>query len=137
VALAEDALLVLDAVTGSERHRIASALHLVPDADRCTGVAALRGDVVRSAAPWHPRWGETLAAVRLRVTAETELPWFGGWLLRLGEPAPATPEVIVERHPPGLRVHLREAGRLGLAIEWTVGRGDADRLAVQPLPLGG
>jgi uncharacterized heparinase superfamily protein len=137
IALSEPALLVLDAVVGEGRHRIASRLHLAPDLPAgCVSVAALRGEVRRKPAPWHPRWGKTLEATRLSTDERTVLPWVGGWLLRL-DGAPARPvETSWERCEGGVRVRLQEPG-LGLEIEWIAATKRAAGVHLRALPGAG
>jgi uncharacterized heparinase superfamily protein len=134
LALSESAILVLDAVLGRGRHRVASALHLAPGLPPgCIEVAALRGEARRSAAPWHPRWGETLEALRLAAEEEAQLPWVGGWRLALGAPGRAG-ELASERHGAGVRVHYREAG---LEIAWRCAPGAAGGIQLRcPGPPG-
>jgi hypothetical protein len=79
-------LWVIDAVTGDGSHRIASRLHLHPDApaDRFDVVALGDAPLRREGAPLHERFGETRTMVRLVCETETDLPWAGGFALRFG-----------------------------------------------------
>lgn len=79
-------LWVIDAVTGDGSHRIASRLHLHPDApaDRFDVVALGGAPLRREGAPLHERFGETRTMARLVCETETDLPWAGGFALRFG-----------------------------------------------------
>lgn len=81
-----DVLWVIDAVTGDGEHRIASRLHLHPDApaDRFDVVALGDAPLRREPAPLHERFGETRAMARLVCEIATDLPWAGGFALRFG-----------------------------------------------------
>ncbi len=93
--LSPGAVLVLDAVTGNGPHRVASALHLHPDAPDLT-VHAFHADVTRTPAPLHERWGETREMTRLHTETQTTLPWLGGWLLDFEATAPDESQLAFE-----------------------------------------
>jgi uncharacterized heparinase superfamily protein len=137
LTLSEAGLVVLDAVLGEGCHRVASRLHLVPKLpDGCLWAAPLRGEARSEAAPWHPRWGETLETTRLSTDEEAQLPWAGGWRLRLdGTPAGAA-EIAWERHGGGVRVHFRGPAE-GLEIAWTCDPTGPGELQLRVLPGGG
>jgi uncharacterized heparinase superfamily protein len=133
IALSECAVVVLDAVLGSGRHRIASRLHLATELPAgCAPPAPLRGALLRAGAPGYPRWGETVERLRLATDEEAELPWVGGWLLPLEGGAAAEPRLAWERHPEGLRVHFQ-----GLCeIDWTLSERGGE-LHLRELPRRG
>lgn len=81
-----DALWVIDAVTGEGRHRIASRLHVHPDAplDRFDVVALGDAPLRHESAPLHEHFGETRPMMRFVCETETTLPWAGGFVLRFG-----------------------------------------------------
>ncbi len=89
----DDALLVLDAVTGAGRHRLRSALHLHPDFGASGARAgALGATAIAAPAPLFERAGPPRQLRELAVEAEGALPWSGGWWIawgaRAGEPDP-------------------------------------------------
>jgi len=88
-AVSADLLLVLDAVLGSGRHRIRSALHLHPDLQASLGfrIDPRGGETARLPVPLHERWGQTCEMTELAVEADTELPWVGGFALASGPSA--------------------------------------------------
>jgi uncharacterized heparinase superfamily protein len=136
LALSPDALVVLDAVCGAGRHRVASRLHLVPDLPvGCIHVKPLRGEAKCGAAPWHPRWGAREQSVRVVIEETAELPWVGGWILGLGGDPPEPVEPAVQRHPAGVQVHFPGV-QLGLEIDWTIDRRGGGALRVEALPGG-
>lgn len=111
-----DALWVIDAVTGGRRHRIASRLHLHPDApmDRFDVVALGDAALRRESAPLHEHFGETRAMTRFVCQTETALPWSGGFVLRFGSRIGAPlPSFAFD----GTRVRVRTTD---LAITWTL-----------------
>ncbi|HEY8495351.1 MAG TPA: alginate lyase family protein, partial [Myxococcota bacterium] len=83
LVVGEQSVLVLDAVLGRGRHRITSRLHLHPEATEAVRVQALAGVPEIGKAPLHERFGETREMPVLRVDLEAELPWIGGYWLRL------------------------------------------------------
>ncbi|RIL00030.1 MAG: hypothetical protein DCC71_19310, partial [Proteobacteria bacterium] len=112
--LAADELWVVDAVLGGGRQRIASRLHLHPDAPPgAFTVAPLAGAVRREVAPLHEHFGATRDMTRLVVELEAPLPWVGGWWLRFGSPRPSVISLAYD----GAVVRLRDE-TLGLAVEW-------------------
>jgi uncharacterized heparinase superfamily protein len=136
LALSDRALVVLDAVSGGGRHRVASRLHLAPE--RPPGAAAERalgGEIHRASAPGYPRWGETTELRKLSTEETVELPWAGGWILPLGEGGDEQPELVFERHRSSVHVHFRGV-RVGLEIDWKV-VGEAGEIRVRALPRGG
>ncbi|MEN8160997.1 MAG: alginate lyase family protein, partial [Myxococcota bacterium] len=86
LALSADRLLVLDAVLGSGRHRVRSALHLHPDAPAGLRLDWIpRGGHPRTApAPLHEQFNETREMTEVAWEAEAGLPWVGGWGLAWG-----------------------------------------------------
>jgi hypothetical protein len=119
-----DAVWVLDAVRGGGRHRVASRLHLHPDAPPDVDVAALGGSSTdapdgtgvagllrRETAPLHERFGESRDMPRLVFEVETALPWAGGFRIAFGAPLAAPPELALE----GGVLRLRAAD---LDVEW-------------------
>lgn len=90
LAVAEDAVLVLDALLGGGTHAIASRLHLHPDAPRVAlRVHPLAGRLRWGRGPVHERFGETREGAVALVEEEARLPWLGGFWLRFGPGAPA------------------------------------------------
>ncbi|UCE87711.1 MAG: heparinase II/III-family protein, partial [Deltaproteobacteria bacterium] len=92
LAVADAWVLVLDAVLGAGRHRVASHVHLHPRLPSGTArVVPLGAACGRRAVPLYERFGETQEMAELFVEAGPELPWAGGWLIQLapagGEPA--------------------------------------------------
>lgn len=111
-----DCLWVIDAVSGSGRHRITSRLHLHPDAplDRFDVVALGDAPLRREQAPLHERFGETRAMARLVCETETALPWAGGFALRFG-PRIAGPLPSFAFDASSVRVRAGD-----LAIRWDI-----------------
>jgi hypothetical protein len=117
LAVSEEALLVLDAVLGTGRHRVASHLHLHPDLPEGTAhVEALGAQARAYRAPLHERFNETREMTELRVEAEAELPWAGGWWIELGGGGRPAVELRFERG--ALQAVI--AGR-GLRVRWELG----------------
>ena len=115
LAVSEHAVLVLDAVTGTGEHAIASRLHLHPDhPDRETQVLALCAEPRRRGAPYHERFGETREMGCLEVAATAELPWVGGWLIVCSGAADAgvSDEVVCDVRMNDGIVQLRCSGGL-------------------------
>jgi uncharacterized heparinase superfamily protein len=88
LALSPGRILVLDAVFGSGRHRVRSALHLHPDFPpeqvRCR---PLGGKVSRRIAPLHERFNQTREMTEIAVeSSATLLPWVGGFVLGVTGP---------------------------------------------------
>jgi uncharacterized heparinase superfamily protein len=126
LAVSEQAVLVLDALTGTGRHRVASRLHLhpgVPDAE--TRARALGAEARPLRVPYYERFGETREMTRLEVEATAELPWVGGWLIPTGgDPADGGAfELASELILRGDRVELRCTGSLELVVTWDLGAG--------------
>jgi uncharacterized heparinase superfamily protein len=83
--VADDELWVLDAVRGSGRHRIASRLHLHPDAaGAACAVTGFGGPVREAVAPLHEHFDRIREMRELRIEVEAPLPWLGGFRLRFG-----------------------------------------------------
>jgi len=124
--LGTDELFVLDVVEGAGRHRIASRLHLHPDAAALSlSIAAIGGDLRREPAPLHEHFGETRESTRLVFEAEVALPWAGGFALRFGgAPAPRA-EFAFD----GAIARLRDDDG-SVAAAWRVHATDASALAV-------
>jgi len=96
LAVSADAVLVLDTLTGTGVHEIASRLHLAPGRhDKNTQVLALGANATPREAPYHERFGETLERTRLDVEATVELPLVGGWLIRCNAEEPSS-EVVCD-----------------------------------------
>jgi uncharacterized heparinase superfamily protein len=86
VAVSPDLLLVLDAVLGSGRHRVRSALHLHPDLPTSLelGVTPRGGRVSSLLVPLHERFNQTREMTEWVVEADAALPWLGGFALASG-----------------------------------------------------
>lgn len=121
LAVSEGAALVLDAVTGTGAHAIASRLHLHPDRpDTETRVVALGAEAKRGKAPYHERFGETRDMTCLEVAATAGLPWVGGWLILLGAASLESVSAAVEcdlRMNDGI-VRLRCSGGFEVSATW-------------------
>lgn len=114
--LGADALWIVDVVRGRGRHRIASRLHLHPDAAaESLAVASLAGTVRREVAPLHEHFGETRAMTRLVCETEAALPWAGGFVLHFGADAAPLATLAFD----GAVVQLR-AEAASLAVDWNV-----------------
>jgi uncharacterized heparinase superfamily protein len=120
LAVREDAVLVLDAVLGGGAHRLASRIHVHPDAP-ADGWAAhpLVGALVRATGPVHERFGETREAPILTVEARAELPWLGGFWLRFGRVEP--PQIALAWDADVASVSLSER-RTRLLVRWAPAR---------------
>ena len=125
LALSERAALVLDAVTGSGRHRIDSRLHLHPDRDRGLEVLALGSAARLGEAPLHERFGETRPMTELRVEVEAPLPWIGGWWIPLRPGGRVESDLRLQ----GSVLELRCGGDAGLHLRWEL-RDEAPKPAV-------
>jgi len=110
----------VDVVLGGGRHRIASHLHLHPDAEALpVRVEASGGALRREPAPLHEHFGETRTATRLVLEAESALPWIGAFSLRFD--GRTAPQLALDFD--GTVARLRADS---LAAAWTVrARGDA------------
>jgi len=123
LAVSERAVLVLDALTGTGRHRIASRLHLHPAAgDVEARVAALGADAQPARAPYYERFGEAREMTRLEVALTAELPWVGGWLIPIGGNSAPACDVSLE----GECVQLRCTGSVELTARWDLGTAARD-----------
>jgi uncharacterized heparinase superfamily protein len=106
LAVSEQAVIALDAVTGAERHRIRSALHPHPDLlSESVEIAALRGVVQKTEVPLHERFNESRPMTEWFVEAQAELPWFGGW------------RIAFEAGDSATRIELSETAT-GCVLEW-------------------
>jgi len=126
LAISEHAVLVLDVLTGTGRHRVASYLHLHPTCPVASRrVAALGADTQHRPVPYYERFGETLEMLRLEVESSAELPWVGGWLIPIGDdPVDAdTSALTCDVHLRGEQVQLHCTGRFELTANWHFGKG--------------
>jgi uncharacterized heparinase superfamily protein len=140
LAVCERAVLVLDALTGTGWHRVASRLHLHPAAgDAGSRVSALGAQAQLRRAPYYERFGETREMTRIEVAAAAELPWVGGWLIPIGRDVPdgdATEFSCDLRLQEG-RVQLLCTGSFELTAGWDLdpgAGGDAVRLRIESPP---
>jgi len=123
LAVSESAVLILDAVTGTGTHEIASRLHLHPDRpDRSGHVLALGAEAAREGAPLHEHFGETREMTRLTVANPTDLPWLGGWWIGCGEVAADRDSAAVEcdLHMNEGIVRLELHGDVEFAATWNL-----------------
>jgi len=126
LAVSAEAVLVLDAVTGSGVHEIASRLHLAPgEPDKGTRVLALGSNATPREAPYHERFGETLERTRLDVESSVELPWVGGWLIRCGIPS-SSPEVDCDLQIHDGIVQLECNGGFEVSARWQISPTDGN-----------
>jgi uncharacterized heparinase superfamily protein len=124
-------VLVLDAVLGRGRHRIASRLHLHPDAPAGEATAlALGAEAQGGPAPLHAHFGETREMEERAVELEVELPWLGGWWLPLGVAARPSAALSLEGSLARLRLG-REAGEL--EVRWELGASGPGAVDVREL----
>jgi uncharacterized heparinase superfamily protein len=120
LAVSADAVLVLDTITGSGSHEIASRLHLAPGApDKRTRVLALGSNAIERMAPYHEHFGETQERARLDVESTVELPWVGGWLIRCDIPE-NSPEVACDLFSHDGIVQLECTGGFEVSARWRV-----------------
>jgi hypothetical protein len=132
LAVGDDAVLVVDAVLGSGRHRIASRLHVHPDAPAgALRVHALRGSLASGPAPLHERFGETREMTELVVGAEADLPWAGGFWLRPGGPDGGGTRGDVTLEGPFVTALVEEGSRV-LRLRWDLGRTDPGAVSFEP-----
>jgi uncharacterized heparinase superfamily protein len=126
----DDQLWVLDAVLGAGRHRIASRLHLHPDAAQAAcSVRALGGGAREQVAPLHEHFNETREMRQLVVEADATLPWLGGFWLRFGATSDARPSLALDGGIARLRL---DAGAHSLAVDWDLGAsGGAAAVAIR------
>jgi uncharacterized heparinase superfamily protein len=118
LCVTDDGLLVVDAILGGGRHRIASHLHLHPDLPPdAASIAALGGPAGRRAAPYHERFNQTRELTECFVECEAELPWVGGWLVRLGSVAAPSVSLRIERGAVALRIAGEGAP---LELDWNL-----------------
>lgn len=112
--LGDDELWIVDVVLGGGRHRIASRLHLHPDADaRLVLVEASGGSLRREPAPLHEHFGETRSSTRLVLEAEAALPWIGAIALRFDGASP--PQLALAFDGAVARIRANS-----LTVAWTV-----------------
>lgn len=110
LAVSAEAACVVDLVAGRGVHRVASRLHLHPDAPPgAVHVYPLAGKADRTSAPLHERYGETREMAELCVEWEGPLPWLGGWWLRFEGPSDP-PRVTLSRDGGIVRVSIEEPG---------------------------
>jgi uncharacterized heparinase superfamily protein len=134
LAVSERAVLVLDALTGAGRQRVASRLHIHPACPGAEGrVSALGADPQLRRVPYYERFGETREMTRLEVEASAELPWVGGWLIPIhadavdGDASDFSCDLRVQEG----QVQLRCTGSVELTAAWDLGastHGDAVQL---------
>jgi len=124
VAVSAERVLVLDAVLGSGRHVVRSALHVHPDlpasAVTCEAVWDPRGgQELKLSVPLHERFNEVRGMTEVAIEAEGPLPWVGGfalgfrgaeegWQVRF-----AAGELVAEAASQRLELCWRVAGRTG------------------------
>jgi len=114
----------VDVVRGAGRHRIASRLHLHPDAPDDLQIAALGGALRRDPAPLHERFGETRAMTRLVVEVEAALPWAGGFRIGFGAAPTTAPVVSLDGAVARLRTDDFE-------VAWRLDARDAGAVAIE------
>jgi len=116
--VAEDEALVLDAVPGAGRHRVATRLHLHPDAEAAGARVAALGaaPLQRASAPCHERFGETREMPELVLAEEAALPWAGGFRVRFDGRPPAPPASLAWQAD-AVRLVVREGPR-ELRVDW-------------------
>ncbi|MFQ5418110.1 MAG: heparinase II/III family protein [Myxococcota bacterium] len=136
LAVSEHAALVLDAVTGSGRHRIASRLHLHPDRpDTGNQMTALGSAAGRRSAPYHGHFGETREMTCVEVEASALLPWIGGWWIPCGPALRSDSEEIeCDLHIREGRVELVLRGGSELTARWNLDGSGAPSDAVSFCP---
>jgi len=121
LAVSERAVLVLDALTGTGRHRVANRLHIHPACpDPGRRVVALGADPRLQRVPYYERFGETREMTRLDVETSAELPWVGGWLIPVGGEfvdAEAS-DFSCDLRLQGEQLQLRCSGRFELTGSW-------------------
>jgi uncharacterized heparinase superfamily protein len=116
----DDSLLALDVVRGASCHRIESRLHLHPDAPAALHVQAFGGPAAPRVSPLHERFGETREREVRVVETEAELPWLGGFWLRVR--APRAGPAAIEAESAGERVQITISdGDLRLDLRWDPG----------------
>jgi uncharacterized heparinase superfamily protein len=121
VAICGEALLALDVVTGSGRHRVRSALHLHPGAAAAGArVNPLTGPVRRAPSPLHERFNETQEMTEVSVESEVVLPWVGGWLIHFVSAEPTD-----EANPDEIRDLTQE-------LDWTFDNGSLHVICRHP-----
>jgi uncharacterized heparinase superfamily protein len=118
LAVAEQSLLVLDAVFGTGEHEIETHLHEHPDnASAQLAIVALPGSAAGpaavEAAPLHEHFGQSRPMRRHRLASSSALPWIGGWWITRGAAPDAAPALALDGD--ALRVQLASP-RVGL--EW-------------------
>jgi len=114
----DEAVLILDAVLGDGVHRLASFLHVHPDAPADSWrVHPLTGTIARGTGPFHGRFGETREAPILTIEQHAELPWLGGFWLRFGSTAPSSTKVSLDGDIVSAEILEGDAQ---LRIRWTL-----------------
>ena len=117
LCVTDTGLLVVDAILGTGRHRIASHLHLHPDlpAD-AIAVAALGAAAGRRSVPYHERFNQTRDMTECFVECEAALPWAGGWLVQAGAHAAPSASLRLERGALSLRIE----GPAPVELDWSL-----------------
>ena len=126
----ENEIWVLDAVLGSGRHRIASRLHLHPDATRAdASVLRARRRRARGASRRSTNTSTRRArCAQIVAEADASLPWLGGFWLRFG----ATPARVRHLALDGRVAQLRLDGRARtLAVDWNLDATGAAAVAIR------
>ncbi len=114
----ENEVWVLDAVLGTGRHRIASRMHLHPDAASAgASVGAIGAVATEARAPLHEHFNAAREMTQLTVATEAPLPWLGGYWLRIGALPDAAPSLVLEGRVAKLRL---AAGAHSLAVDWNL-----------------
>jgi len=134
LAVSERAVLVLDALTGTGRHRVASRLHFHPgDPIAERRACALGAEAHLQRVPYYERFGERREMTRLAAEATADLPWGGGWLIAIGgDCAGGVPsELDCEVSLRGERAQLRCAGDLEVMVSWDLGRSGGDAVQLR------
>jgi len=122
LAVSNEAVIALDAVTGAGRHRIRSAIHLHPDLPSNWGeIASLTGEVQKTEVPLHERFNSCRPMTELFVEAESELPWLGGWVL-IFEPLEAPPQIELSETSSGVVLRC-ERGSGAIELSWDLESG--------------
>jgi uncharacterized heparinase superfamily protein len=119
LAISHERILVLDAVLGSGRHRVRSALHLHPVQPEVELHPLGDGAVVRRIVPLHEAFDDAREMTEVAIELETTLPWVGGFVLGL-----AGPEA-------GWQVHLEDGFLVarvaqGFELRWRIGAAAAE-----------
>jgi uncharacterized heparinase superfamily protein len=134
VAVGKRAVIVLDAVLGGGHHRIESHLNQHPERPEGIRIAALGGGASEREASLHERFGETRQMIQLVTTAETELPWCGGWWITTDpEMAPPVADLAA---PLPLRDGALVLEDAGLSLTWRPGTAGPGALSLCSVDRG-